>query len=213
MWILPTYHRPRQVQITLDSIEKAGTQTPGLVFIDGSKGYGDLRLPNGWKVMRGEVNRGVCGVLNHCFSLYPDLAWYGFISDDSVVRTPLWDQKLLQFMDGYSIIHSNDGWRSDERIHGAVIFGGELLRALGWWVPPGLNHCFCDDVWEAIAEKKNLRKYVPDVMVEHLHIANGKSFVDRSYLKAYESFDADKAAFLKWKETDFAKAVERIYLK
>lgn len=212
MWLLPTYNRPRQTQQTLDSIIDAGCTTPGVVYVDGSTStaYDELKLPSGWKLIKGEKNRGVCGVLNHIFSLYPNLAWYGFISDDSIVRTPQWDEKLLAHATDYHIVHSADGWRTESRIHGAVIFGGELLRALGWWALPGLIHCYCDDVWELIAEKNNLRKYVPEVMVEHLHMWNGKAPIDQSYVKAYQSFDADEAAFLKWKKSGLSKTLIRI---
>lgn len=212
MWVLPTYDRPERAQQTLESIELAGCNTPGLVYIDGSKNpkYANLRLPKGWSVWKNPMNGGVCKALNEVFHQFPDLSWYGFISDDSLIRTPCWDKLLLSKADHYAIVHSADGWRTERRIHGAVVFGGELLRALGWWVPPGLIHSFCDDVWETIADKMNLRRYVPDVMVEHCHFANGKTAIDQSYLKAYSSFDEDKKNFLRWKEEDFELAVKRI---
>lgn len=212
MWVLPTYDRPERAQQTLNSIEQAGCNTPGLVYIDGSLNpkYAELRLPKGWSIWKNPINRGVCAGLNDVFARFPNCSWYGFISDDSIIRTPSWDTLLLAKADDFAIVHSADGWRTDHRIHGAVLFGGELLRSLGWWVPPGLIHSFCDDVWECIAEALNLRRYVPEVMVEHCHFGNGKTAVDRSYLKAYASFEEDKMAFLKWKEEDFEKALLRI---
>lgn len=212
MWLLPTYNRPKQVQATLDSIARAGGSSRGVVYIDGSNlpEYDGLSLPPGWTVLKGEKNRGVCAVLNHFFSLYPRLGWYGFISDDSIVRTPQWEEKLLEHATDSHIVHSADGWRTESRIHGAVVFGGELLRALGWWALPGLVHCFCDDVWETIAEKKNLRKYIPEVMVEHLHMWNGKAPIDPGYVKAYESFDADEAVFLRWKKEGLEECLKRL---
>jgi hypothetical protein len=215
MWVLPTYNRPERAQQTLDSLEQMGCQTPGLVYVDGAvhPAYDHLRLPRGWSLWKREVNKGVCAGLNEVFARYPNCAWYGFISDDSMVRTPSWDTKLLAKIDDYTIVHSADGWQSGDRIHGAVVFGGELLRALGWWVPPGLIHSFCDDVWESIADGALLRKFVPEVLVEHLHFWNGKTCIDRSYVKAYASFDEDRAAYIRWRETDFFSALERIRLR
>lgn len=210
MWVLPTYDRPERAQQTLDSIAQSGCTTPGLVYIDGNRTYPALNLPAGWSVWENDINRGVCAALNDVLAHFPNCPWYGFISDDSLVRTPSWDTLLLSQADDYSIVHSADGWRADERIHGAVVFGGELLRALGWWVPQGLIHSFCDDVWEAIAKALHLRRYVPAVMVEHCHFGNEKAPIDPSYLKAYNSFDEDSKAFLRWKETDFQAAIERI---
>ena len=215
MWVLPTFNRPEKAQKTLDSLQQAGCQTPGLVYIDGSINplYQHLKIPKGWEVLKTEKNRGVCSALNDVLNRYPNCPWYGFISDDSIVRTPKWDQLLLSQADDFSIVHSADGWQANRRIHGAVLFGGELIRALGWWVPRGITHCFCDDVWEMIAEACDLRRYVPDVLVEHLHFWNGKTDLDSSYIKAYETFDADKKAFLKWKETDFEDAIKRVRKK
>lgn len=215
MWVLPTYDRPERAQQALDSIEKASSTTPGLVYIDGSKnpGYQHLRIPKNWSVWKGEKNLGVCGALNAVFSRFPNEPWYGFLSDDSIVKTPKWDQILLSKADGFSIVHSADGWQAGPRIHGAVVFGGDLLRALGWWVPPGFVHSFCDDVWETIADAALLRKFIPEVMVEHCHFWNGKTAVDPSYIKAYQSFDQDREAFMLWKKEELSKALERIALR
>lgn len=212
MWVLPTFDRPERVQKTLDSIASAESKTPGLVYLDGSKnsGYDHMRLPNGWSLWKSEENRGVCRVLNDIFTRYPNCPWYGFLSDDSIVRTTGWDLKLLSHLDDFGIVHSADGWQSGERIHGAVLFGKELLSALGWWTAPGLIHSFCDDVWEAIAQRIGRRRYVPEVLVEHIHFWNGKANIDTTYLKAYSSFDADQKVFQKWKEHDFENAISRI---
>ncbi len=213
MWVLPTYDRPERAQETLNSIMKAGCHTKGIVFVDGAKnpGYNHLKLPKGWELWRNEKNRGLCNALNKVFFRFPNLAWYGFLSDDSIVRTPNWDQKLLTHVDDFAIVHSDDGWQTHCRIHGAVLFGGELLRTLGWWVPLGLIHSFCDDVWETIAKKTGLHRFVPEVLVEHRHFWNGKAPLDASYLKAYATFDADKASFLKWKEKELEEILRRIY--
>jgi hypothetical protein len=219
MWVLPTYDRPERAQETLDSIERCGVNTSGLIYVDGSTnpGYANLRAPKNWSIWKGEKNLGVCRALNAVFSKFPNEPWYGFLSDDSIVKTPNWDQILLSKRDNFSIVHSADGWQSGPRIHGrihgAVLFGGELLRALGWWVAPGLVHSFCDDVWEAIADAAHLRKFVPEVMVEHCHFGNGKRAIDPSYLKAYHSFDQDKEAFMLWKEKDLSKALRQIAVR
>jgi hypothetical protein len=212
MWLLPTYYRPEQVQLTLDSIQKAGCHSEGVVFIDGSDhpGYEQLKLPEKWSVIREKENRGVCGVLNHFFARHPNLPWYGLITDDSIVKTPSWDRILVDQATPYHIVHSADGWQAGQRIHGAVIFGGELLRALGWWAPPGLVHSYCDDAWEAIARKTGLKKFVPEVMVEHLHMWNGKAPVDRSYMKAYQTFDQDALAYARWEKEELPNAIARL---
>ena len=94
-------------------------------------------------------------------------------------------------------------------MHGAVCFGGDLLRALGFWAPPTLKHSFCDDAWEHLAAALGNSAYVPQVMVEHRHRGNGKAEDDQTYQKAYASFDDDRKTFGLWLRDEFPAAVAR----
>lgn len=210
MWVLPTFGRPRRCREALSSINSAGS-SPGLVMIDGDYNplYEDLVLPPGWKIVRLPVNLGVCGVFNHVLATWPDEPWYGFISDDSIVRTSVFDQPLITAAGQAGFANSADGWQAQVRMHGAVVFGGDLLRALGWWAPPGLVHCFVDDAWEHIGRALGNWVHVPQVMVEHVHYWNGKSAMDATYHKAYVSFESDRARFTELLENDLPAAVAR----
>lgn len=199
MWILPTFGRPGRCQEALDSIIASGEVSPGYVFVDGDPDirYDGLRLPLGWGVIRLERNVGVCGVLNHALVLFPDEPWYGFITDDSIVKTQNFDAPLIAAAGTTGFANSADGWQAHKRMHGAVVFGGDLLRALGWWAPPGLKHSFCDDAWERIAHALGNWRHARDVMVEHRHARNRKAEQDKTYDQAYATFEDDRAQFHK----------------
>lgn len=182
MWVLPTYGRPGRCQDALDSIA-AAAPTEGVVVVDGDPdpAYDALRLPPGWRVWRLARNGGVCAALNLVFAHGPDEPWYGFISDDSIVVTPDWSAPLIEAAGAHGFANSADGFRANIRMHGAVVFGGDLLRAFGWWAPPGLVHCFVDDAWERLGRALGNWTRVPSVMVEHRHCDNGQAEVDVAY--------------------------------
>lgn len=211
MWFLPTYGRPARCQETLDSIQAAGTTTRGVVVIDGDTdpAYRGLRLPDGWMVVTLPQNLGVCGALNHMFDAIHDEKWYGFISDDSVVLTEEWDTKLVEAAGTWGFASSADGWQGHIRMHGAVVFGGDMLRAFDWWAPPGLVHSYVDDAWEMLAGKLHNWVQVPDVIVEHRHFINRKAPEDATYTKAYETAKQDRDAWNLIKEYDIDDAALR----
>lgn len=211
MWVLPTYGRPGRCQEVLDSIIAAGVSTPGVVIVDGdcNPGYAGLRLPDGWSINILADNRGVCGVLNLALKAHSGEPWYGFITDDSLVRTPGWDVTLVRAAGAAGFANSGDGWQAQRRMHGAVVFGGDLLRALGWWAPPGLTHSFVDDAWETIARALGNWRHVPEVLVEHCHALNRKAEADATYRKAYASFEADRAAFRRLLTREIPDAIAR----
>ena len=210
MWFLPTYERPARCRAALASIAASGPSR-GVVWIDGGDldGYGGLNLPDGWALYASPNNRGVCGALNAALRQYPDEPWYGFISDDSLVRTPGWSDALARAAGSNGFANSGDGWQANRRMHGAVAFGGDLVRALGFWAPPALQHCFVDDAWERLAGALDNWTHVPQVLVEHCHRGNGKADDDPVYRKAYASFEDDRRAFGLWLRDGLPGAVER----
>lgn len=211
MWVLPTYGRPDRCQQTLDSVIESGVSTSGVVIVDGDSDprYDTLRLPMGWHLHKLSERVGVCAVLNYAFGRWHEEDWYGFLSDDSIVRTTGWDGVLVAAAKRDGFANSADNFNSGPRMHGAVAYGGDLLRVLGWWAPPGLTHSFCDDAWERLGRKLGNWTFHNNVLVEHAHFANDKAPEDATYKLAYSSFQEDRAAFNTWLAKDFDKAVER----
>jgi hypothetical protein len=211
MWVLPTFGRPARCQEALCSITSAGVSSPGLVVIDGDPdpAYANLRLPPDWRAICLPANLGVCGVFNHVLRAWSDEPWYGFISDDSIVRTMAFDRPLIAAAGRAGFANSADGWQAHQRMHGAIVFGGDLLRALGWWAPPGLIHCFVDDAWEHIGRALGNWVHLPQVMVEHLHPANAKATSDTTYHKAYANFESDRARFEEFVGAELSAAIAR----
>ena len=211
MWVLPTFGRPARCQEALDAILAMGCGTPGIVIVDGDPdpAYAALRLPEGWELLIHPENVGLLGVLNRFFAEHPDLPWYGLLTDDAMVRTEGWDKHLVAAAGPFGIASCNDGWRPGERIAGAVVFGGGLLRAWGWWGAPGLWHTYGDDAWEEIARGLGNWVYCADVLVEHQHPFNGKAAIDRTHERSYSRLEADRRRFAALREAEIPAAIER----
>ncbi len=214
-WFLPTYKRPQWCQEALDSIAAAGP-SKGVVVIDGDfdPAYEALRLPSGegqdWSVRLLMDNGGVCAALNWALKTYPDEPWYGFFCDDQRVRTFGWQAPLVKAAGRTGFANSADGWQADRRMHGAVVFGGDLLRAMGWWAPPGARHACGDDAWETIGRALSNWAYVPQVMVEHLHAWNGKAEdKNGTYAKEYSTLETDRRAFSELLRHEIPAAIAR----
>lgn len=200
MWFLPSYNRPEKCKEVLQQIRRVGCSTPGLLFVNGGdhEPYKELELPDNWTIQFSDTNLGVCGAMNWCFNSYPDEAFYGLICDDEYVYTPEWDKKLIMAAGKTRISHGNDGWQSKQRIHAYATYGGDIVRACGWWAPPGLWHWFFDDVWELIAKDFKFRRFVPEVKCEHKHYLAQKSEKDETYEAGESKKDSDQANYNKF---------------
>lgn len=221
MFFLPSRNRPDRLQQALDKISSAGTTTPGVVVIDGEtpEKYADLRLPEGWRIRFLARDRGgVARVWNWCIDNYPGLPWYGMLTDDLHVETPGWDVKLIDAAGPRGIASANDGWQaladiSRARMHGAAVFGGDLIREVGYWAPRGMIHNFVDDLWEQIGRSFKCWRVLMDVMTEHRHPGNGKAEVDETYARnmqvvdgrltfASKTLEADTKVWQRWTECE-----------
>lgn len=215
MWILPTFGRPEGCQEALDCIIAAGTVTPGLVVVNGDPDprYRDLRLPDGWRVVHRAENGGIVPALNDAFAAMPDEPWYGWLADDAFVRSgPGWDRMLVDRAGPRGIASPDDGWLEGTRIVWGAVWGGELVRAVGWWMPPTLRGLYTDDFWEAVGRSLGLWRYVPQVRVEHRHPFNGKREPDPTHELTYsdESWLTDTRAWRALQDAELPATIARI---
>jgi hypothetical protein len=211
LWILPTHQRPERCQATLDACQSTGMTLPGLVIINGDgKGYENLRLPPNWmKEVTGRDEK-LNEVYRRIYAGNPDLDWYGFLADDLLPRTEGWDVKLVQKAGTERIVSANDLWQAPNRMHGAVVYGGNVLRKAGFWMPEGIIHMFGDDVWEHIGRQAGIWDVAMDVVTEHAHWMNGKAQKDQSYEKSHSLMERDGAAFKLWLEKDAPTVLDRL---
>jgi hypothetical protein len=133
--------------------------------------------------------------------------------DDHVPRTYGWDLALVEALDalGTGFAYGNDGYQG-ERIPTACAMTSDIVSTLGWMTPPGLAHLYVDNVWKDLGTDLDRIRYLPDVLIEHMHPSIGKAEWDPLTRDANtpQKGAADKAAYEAWCANDRAADVEKL---
>jgi hypothetical protein len=177
MWLLPSRGRREACQEALDAFAEHGS-TPGVLYVHDSD-YGDMRLPVGWIQVDG--SEAQAGQMRWLFAQYPHELWYGWIADDNRPRTPDFDNELIRTAGLKNFVFCNGGQHKTGATHkglppsipSCMLWGGDLVRQVGWWAPPWIKHTTIDEHWKAIAVCAGRARYRDDVVVEHLHWKTG----------------------------------------
>ncbi|HEY9473032.1 MAG TPA: hypothetical protein VIS06_04165, partial [Mycobacteriales bacterium] len=109
----------------------------------------------------------------------------GFMGDDHRPRSRGWDTTMLHTLDamGGGLVYG------DDLIHGealptAVVMSSQIVSALGWMCPPGLGHLYLDNAWLELGRALGRIRYLPGLVVEHMHPIAGKARMDDTYRQA-----------------------------
>lgn len=131
---------------------------------------------------------------------YPVL---GFMGDDHRPRTVGWDRMLIEAIAGrtVAIVYGNDLLQGDKMCT-AVAMTSSIVRELGYMAPPQFRHLCIDLVWKDWGEHLSALEYLPDVIIEHMHPANGKALMDIGYqrVNAPEVVTADSLAYYDYRD-------------
>lgn len=121
-----------------------------------------------------------------------------FLGDDHRPRTKGWDTAYLEALRelGTGIVYGNDLLQQGN-LPTQCAMTSDIVRALGWMAPPMLRHLYVDNFWRDLGRATNCIRYLPDVVVEHLHPVAGKAAVDEGYerVNAPSVYQADEAAY------------------
>ena len=136
--------------------------------------------------------------------------YFGSLGDDMVPVTPGWDERLIMVLEknrpGFA--YPNDLRRTD--IPEAVVISRPVIRALGWMSPPFVTHWYQDNVWADLGRATDSLHYLPDVIVDHRHPNVTGEPADATYHDAAKGFDADLAAYQRWRLAGMAADVARV---
>lgn len=178
----------------------------GVVYIDAGKPY-NLKVPGNWRVHYEPEHRGLQGSMQWVFENFPGASQYGWLADDTRPRTPGWDKLLEEAAGDWCLSYAADGWLSElplesqeladgHNLSAGLCWGGVLVRTVGWWALPGVFQAGIDTAWTALVRPWNQHRYLPNVVVEHLHWKSGKRDPDQVDQGAW--IDADLAAKDRW---------------
>jgi len=221
MWILPSRGRPENLRRFVNAAREMGTSTPGTIVVDKDDNvrhgaaYAEITrlLPPGWRFKVIESS-GYGNAVRAMWDETKDLAWVGLVSDDLLPSVSKWDTTLITGLNGYNVVSSNDGWQANAdirqaRIHGAAVWSGDLLRAVGWLFPDGLDHVFHDDVWENLGRATGCWIVNMQVMVRHLHESLG-GVIGPTMDRQSGLWKHDEAWYVEWQASGMHHVVARI---
>lgn len=133
----------------------------------------------------------------------------GFAGDDHLPRTAGWARAYLAELRelGTGIVYGDDGIQG-QRLPTQWAMTADIVRALGRMVPADVEHLYCDNAIRDLGEAAGCLRYLPDVLIEHMHPVAGKAAVDAGYLRVNrpEQYKRDAAAYRLWKQVDLAIA-------
>lgn len=151
--------------------------------------------------------------LNREAAIWTELCPYiGFMGDDHLPQTPGWDERVVEALDEMKsgIVYGNDLFQGPN-LPTAVFMTSDIVKTLGYMVPPGLTHMYLDNAWLEWGQGMGKIKYLPDVIIEHLHPqAGGKSEVDATYEDVWPYMAIDEPIWQEYKTTRLAADVEKL---
>ncbi len=137
----------------------------------------------------------------------------GFMGDDHRPRTHGWDAAYLDALRklGAGIVYGDDLYQG-EKLPTQCAMTADIVRTLGFMAPPGLRHMYVDDFWLDLGAAAGCIRYLPDVIVEHVHPVAGKAVVDAGYerVNAPHVFAADREAYERYRADRFDGDVAKV---
>lgn len=200
--LVPSRGRPVNARRCVDSIRATAPRAAFLVLVDADDPdldrYRELELPV-WVTPPGA---GFTGALNHAAeAIFDGYDVLGAFGDDVIFRTPRWDRALAIALETPGIAYADD--LLQRRNHPTAVFmSAEVYRALGWLALPVTRHQWADDGWKRVGAGAGVLRYMPDVIIEHMHPAAGKAEWDEGYARVFDEDRAreDYEAFMRWND-------------
>lgn len=71
-------------------------------------------------------------------------------------------------------------------------------------VPADVEHLYCDNAIKDLGEQADCLRYLPDVLIEHMHPVAGKAPMDAGYQRVNrrEQYRTDRLAYELWRQVD-----------
>jgi len=198
--LLPSKGRPDKASEAIECFNKCRTTAQILLVLNDGEDY-NLDVPT-----IHVPAQSMCEAVNIA-ARSVETDFIGFIGDDHHIRTPGFDEIFERELEDSRIVYGND-LLMKEKLATHCAMKTEVVKRLGYMAIPGLTHLFMDNFWMELGAK-----YVPEVIVEHMHYSVGKSKNDDRY-KAVNSntiFNHDKRIFDDWKKTQKRTDLDKLH--
>lgn len=137
----------------------------------------------------------------------------GFMGDDHRPRTNGWDTAYLDTLRelGTGIVYGDDLLQR-RNLPTQCAMTADIVKTLGFIAPPALTHMYVDNFWLTLGTAADCIRYLPDVVVEHLHPVAGKAQWDAGYVRVNDPsmYHRDGAVFADYVRDSLAGDVEKV---
>lgn len=210
--IIPTRSRPQAIPALAQAWDETGATADLLFAIDTDDpelaGYkaeaAKLKSDPRFRFTYGERRRLVGTLNEQAVKNAGSYRYLAFLGDDHRPRpaTIPWDARIRECLSGGPGITYGNDLLMGERMPTAVAMTSDIVTTLGRMVPDTLVHLCADLVWKDWGEGMQRITYLPDVIIEHLHFANGKAQLDQGYeeCNSPEQVTADSTAYYAYRD-------------
>lgn len=131
--------------------------------------------------------------------------------DDHHARSQGWDKRVLEALATPGVAYGDDLLQG-EHIPTAPFISASIVLALGWYALPTCHHLYIDNAWRDVGAQTGTLRYLPDVVIEHLHPAAHKGKWDEGYERANNeaAMLRDQSAYEYWRKWHMAADIERV---
>lgn len=140
----------------------------------------------------------------------------GFAGDDHLPRTAGWAKTYLEALRelGSGFVYGDDGYQR-EKCPTQWAQTADIVTALGRMVPAPVEHMYSDVSVLDLGKAAGCIRYLPDVLVEHMHPIVRKAANDEQYqrVNSRQQFRRDFEIYKRWKRhelPDQAAAVKAL---
>jgi hypothetical protein len=127
------------------------------------------------------------------FAKFPLYDYFVFMGDDHIPRTEGWDKAFMEALGINTGIAYGDDLLQGANLPTAYCMSRDIVLELQGLTFPGCIHLFFDNFVKQLGLDLEYIKYLPQVIIEHLHPVAGKAEMDEGYARVNQP---------KWYEQD-----------
>jgi glycosyltransferase involved in cell wall biosynthesis len=198
--LVPSRNRPQNIADLIKAFDDTETESDLIVIVDDNEPQMDAYLQLGCDIFVVEKRgKGMAKPLNFAARHFAHkYRHFAFLGDDHRPRTKNWDVAFINSLDELEtgLVYGNDLLQG-ENLPTAIAMTGDIVNVLGGMVPPEMIHLYLDNFWMRLGNDLNALRYMPEIIIEHLHPIAGKAKWDQGYkdVNAEEVYSADKKVF------------------
>jgi len=187
--VVPSRGRPENAERLAQAFKDTGAEADLYIVIDNddpkwneyakSENYKKLPADNKTGGCAKSLNTGAVLLLD--ITKYPLYDYFVFMGDDHLPRTPGWDKAFIQALGTNTGIVYGDDLLQGANLPTAYGMSRDLVNELRGMTFPGCVHLFFDNFVKQLGLDLEYLKYLPDVIIEHMHPVAGKAEIDEGY--------------------------------